>query len=310
MSDQENRPLWNIEDAWTALMQNVKDYGIFMLDPLGLIVMWNAGAERMFGYLSDEILGQPFSIIFTQRDIEKLQPQFEMQEAREKGRCEDERCHRRKDGTEFWGSGVVTPLWTDDGQLRGFAKVVRDFTERKRSEDALAEANQRKDEFLAMLSHELRNPLGAILTSIELLKAERLENPEVAHVVAIVERQARLLVHMVNDLLDISRISKGTFQLSRARVELQSILRHTIEAVQPSIQAQGHYLSVSLPEEPIWVDADPSRLEQVFSNLLNNAPPRTRSRGQFRRHQNLLKPVLNHNSRSRSWWWTTVRTRR
>src|SRR5690348_6015691 len=91
MSDQENRPLWNIEDAWTALMQNVKDYGIFMLDPQGLVVMWNTGAERMFGYLSDEILGQPFCIIFTQHDIEKLQPQFEMQEAREKGRCEDER---------------------------------------------------------------------------------------------------------------------------------------------------------------------------------------------------------------------------
>lgn len=281
MSDQENRPLWNIEDAWTALMQNVKDYGIFMLDPQGLVVMWNTGAERMFGYLSDEILGQPFCIIFTQHDIDKLQPQFEMQEAREKGRCEDERWHRRKDGTEFWGSGVVTPLWTDDGQLRGFAKVVRDFTERKRTEDTLAEANQRKDEFLAMLSHELRNPLGAILTSIELLKAEKLDNPEVTHVVGIVERQARLLVHMVNDLLDIARISKGTFQLSRARVELQTILRHAIEAAQPGIQAQGHYLSVSLPEEPIWVDADPSRLEQVFSNLLNNAIKYTDAGGQI-----------------------------
>jgi PAS domain S-box-containing protein len=281
MPENDDRNLWSIEDAWSALIRDVKDYGIFMLDAEGRVVMWNAGAERMFGFLADEILGQPFSVIFTPHDLEKLQPQFEMAEAKEKGRCEDERWHIRKDGSQFWGSGVVTPLWSSDGTLRGFAKVVRDVTERKQAEDALAEANRRKDEFLAMLSHELRNPLAAILTSIELVKGDHLDEAVVRQTIEIVDRQARLLVHMVNDLLDIARIGKGTLQLARERVELQDVVRHAVETVQAALTGHGHYLSVSLPSEPIALDADSSRLEQVFSNLLNNAIKYTDPGGQI-----------------------------
>lgn len=153
-----------------VLLEKVKDYAILMLDNAGRIVSWNIGAERILGYQAAEVLGMDFCQIFTAHDNEKGQPEFELKEAQEKGRAEDERWHVRKDGSQFWASGVVIPLWNQDGRLRGFAKILRNITDRKRMEDSLAEANQRKDEFLAMLSHELRNPLAAIANSVQLLR--------------------------------------------------------------------------------------------------------------------------------------------
>ena len=134
--------VWTDEERWQILMDNVKDYGIFMLDPKGIIVTWSVGAERILGYKEEEILGHDFREIFTPHDIDKEQPQFELDEAREKGRAEDERWHLRKDGSRLWASGVVTPLRDLNGTLRGFAKVLRDITERKRNEDLMAEENQ------------------------------------------------------------------------------------------------------------------------------------------------------------------------
>src|SRR3954468_7072934 len=116
----------------------------------------------MLGYKNGDILGQPFALIFTARDVQAEQPEHELRSAVEKGRSEDERWHVRKDGSEFWASGVVTPLWDRAGQLRGFVKIMRDITDRKMHELSLAEANPRKDEFLALLAHELRNPLAPI----------------------------------------------------------------------------------------------------------------------------------------------------
>jgi PAS domain S-box-containing protein len=111
--------IWTDEERWQILMDNVKDYGIFMLDQAGIIVTWSVGAERILGYKEEEILGHNFCQIFTPHDIDKEQPQFELAEAREKGRAEDERWHLRKDGSRLWASGVVTPLWDANGTLRG-----------------------------------------------------------------------------------------------------------------------------------------------------------------------------------------------
>lgn len=112
------------------LMENVKDFGIFMLDPAGRVIGWNAGAERILGYADGDIMGKPFNLIFTAEDQEAQRPEQELQAAREHGRAEDERWHVKKDGSRFWASGVVTPLWDDAGNLQGFAKVLRDITDR------------------------------------------------------------------------------------------------------------------------------------------------------------------------------------
>jgi len=157
------------DEQYRLLTENVKDFAIFLLDTNGLVATWNSGAERILGYKEPEIIGQPFAIIFTPQEIVNRQPEHELEIARDKGRSEDERWHVRKDGTMLWASGVVTPLWDGAGKLHGYAKVMRDITERKKAEAALAEANQRKDEFLAMLAHGLRNPLVPILNVLHLL---------------------------------------------------------------------------------------------------------------------------------------------
>src|SRR5436305_1005615 len=117
------------ERMFHLLMENVKDFAIFMLDPEGHIVSWNTGAERILGYKESEILGRPFSVIFTPEDLQRGRSEYELQMARETGRAEDERWHVKKDGSRFWASGVVTPLRDEDGMLQGFAKILRDITE-------------------------------------------------------------------------------------------------------------------------------------------------------------------------------------
>src|SRR5690242_19133539 len=202
---KRNPAKWTLEERWQILMENVKDYAIFMLDPDGNIATWNEGAQRILGYTEDEILGHNFCDIFTPEDIGRKQPEAELEGAMKRGRAEDERWHMRKDGSRFWAAGIVTSLWDDTGKLRGIAKILRDITDRKKAQEALIEENRRKDEFLAILSHELRNPLSGISNSVELL-SRGLTVPDVIEVVA---RQTATLRRLVDDLLDITRITTG-----------------------------------------------------------------------------------------------------
>src|SRR5581483_11801811 len=151
---------------------------------------------------------------------------------------EDNRWHVRKDGSRFWATGVLTPLWDDAGQLRGYGKVLRDNTLRKRMEEELQKqaeelkvADRRKNEFLATLSHELRNPLAPILTSLHILRRDKNENPLMQQAREVIERQLQHLVRLVDDLLDVSRIARGKVQLRKERVELNHLMNRAVEAV-------------------------------------------------------------------------------
>jgi len=270
---------WSDQERWHILMDTVQDFAIFMLDETGKILTWNFGAERILGYKEEEILGHDFRQIFTPNDSATDQPEYELVTAQEKGRAEDERWHVRKDGSRFWASGVVTPLWDDSGKLRGFAKVLRDITERKRAEERLAEQNQRKDEFLAMLAHELRNPLAAIANSVQLMKLEHGDNPP--ETVRIIERQVDGLERMVSDLSDASRMSAGKIQLRLARVRLQDILERAVETIRPKLEERRHTFGLEAATAAIWLEADGGRLEQVFCNLLNNAAKYTEPGGKI-----------------------------
>jgi PAS domain S-box-containing protein len=269
MSAKDDPRKWSEEDLWQVITANVTDYAIFMLSADGKIATWNAGAERILGYTESEIIGHNFSEIFTPADYNKEQPQNELRLAKERGRAEDERWHVRKDGSTFWASGVVTPLWDQNGSLRGFAKVLRDITYRKQAEERLRDENRRKDEFLAMLSHELRNPLSAIHNAAQLLNL----NDQAALVEArgIIQRQVGLVIRMVDDLLDMSRITTGKVQLRLEQVTLQKVLEQAIETARPLIDSRFQQLNVVIPPESIWLQADHARLAQVFANLLNNA---------------------------------------
>ncbi|MEW5856191.1 MAG: PAS domain S-box protein, partial [Cyanobacteriota bacterium] len=225
------------EERFRLLLENVKDYAIFFIDPDGRVIRWSIGAERILGYQEAEILGQSASIIYTPEDIERGADQEELETAITEGRAEDERWHVRKDGSHFWASGIVTPLRDETGQLRGFSKIMRDFTERKQAEDernqllvseqearaAAESANRMKDEFLATLSHELRSPLNAMLGWVQLLNTRKFDEATTARAMETIERSARAQAQLVEDLLDVSRIIQGKLRLNVRPIELASV---------------------------------------------------------------------------------------
>ncbi len=177
----------------------------------------------------------------------------------------------RADGTVLFVQNDVEPLYDRSGAVCGCVSVCVDMTERKRVEDVLREADRRKDEFLATLSHELRNPLAPIRNALELMRRAGRDPALSERALAIMERQVRQLVRLTDDLLDVSRITRNRIELRRERIDLRTAIRSAIETIEPLSDAAGHVLAVDLPEEPLWVYADFTRLAQAFANLLDNA---------------------------------------
>ena len=179
----------------------------------------------------------------------------------------------------------AAPLRSGDALVQ--LAITRDVTERRRTEAErerfaarLAESDRRKDEFIATLSHELRNPLAPLRTSVKLLAQQAQHDPDVRALQEIMARQVDHLVRLVDDLMESSRITRGTFELRRERVSLASVVQQALETSRSSIEAAGHQLSVALPQEPLWLDGDSVRLVQILSNLLNNAARYTEPKGQ------------------------------
>jgi PAS domain S-box-containing protein len=417
------RTLQESEERFRLLVEGVQDYAIFSLDPEGTITSWNSGAEKIKGYKSQEVIGQHISIFYTPDEIAAGDPQTVLSAASATGHFVGEGWRVRKDGSTFWASVVVTALRDEAGQLKGFAKITRDLTERKWGEeelrsreeriraitqsandaiiaadesgqiiswnkaataifgyseaevlsqsltmlmpdryqelhrnglarqhstgesrvigrtvelegrhkdgsefpvelslatwhsaqgqfytgilrditerkhkdqalrqmeriraqaDILTESNRRKDEFLAMLSHELRNPLAPILNAVHLLRLESHDNANLQHATAIIDRQAAHLTRLVDDLLEVSRISTGRIRLKQEILDLRSIAERAVEVVRPMIMQRRHDLALSLGSAPLWLHADATRLEQVIVNLLANAAKYTHDGGQIR----------------------------
>jgi PAS domain S-box-containing protein len=177
----------------------------------------------------------------------------------------------RADGTVLYVQNDVEPLYDAQDQVCGCISVCVDLTEHKKIQQALRETDQRKDEFLATLSHELRNPIAPIRTALEVLRLADgdQERTDAAH--AIMERQLKQLVRITDDLLDVSRIIRGELELRRERTDLRTMVRNAIETVKPLIDAAGHVVRIKGPTDPMWLDADPARLTQAIGALLNNA---------------------------------------
>jgi PAS domain S-box-containing protein len=181
-------------------------------------------------------------------------------------------------GTRLYMETHAVPLTLQGGE-RVHLALTRDVTARRRAEEALRESDRRKDEFIATLAHELRNPLAPLRNALYLLRKSAGEDARTSFAHQIMERQVNHLVRLVDDLLEMSRISRGVFELRRARVELQGILRHAIETSEPVLKELEHHFLLELPGQPLWVEGDAVRLAQVFSNLLNNAARFTERRG-------------------------------
>lgn len=268
------------EARFQLLVDSVKDYAIFMLDPDGTVASWNAGAEAIKGYRAGEIIGRHFSIFYPPEAVSSGWPKRELEAAREVGRFEDEGWRVRKDGTTFWANVVITAIYDSGKRLRGFAKVTRDMTERRRIERLEADRD-RTNEFLAMLAHELRNPLAPIRNAANILALDP-SSKTAAWAAGVLGRQAAQLTRLVDDLLDSARIVSGRIEISRLATPLGAVISRATEAIHPLAEERGQRLEVELPERPVILFADLARLSQAVLNLLSNASKYTPAGGVIR----------------------------
>ncbi|HEY2516989.1 MAG TPA: ATP-binding protein [Polyangiaceae bacterium] len=273
-------------DLLRLLVDSVKDYAIFMLTTDGRIASWNRGAQRIKGYEAPEIIGKHFSVFYPREDVEAGKCEYELEVAARVGRFEDEGWRLRKDGSRFWANVVITALRDGDGKLRGFGKVTRDLTERVQAEQErlrrarAEEAERQKEEFLAIVGHELRNPLAPMHTAVHLLKLRRGVGCD--REIGVLERQLVHMMRLLDDLLDISRMLRGNLQLASRVTELSAVLANAVDVSAPLIEQKGHRLQLDVPTAPIWVNVDLVRMTQVFANLLNNAAKYTDPGGEIR----------------------------
>ena len=259
---------------------------IFVTDGDGRTSFANAEVERLFGFTADELMGRVLhDCIHHHHPDGRPYPFADCPNCRIYGPGETVRDHEavffRKDGTPVTVMCANSALEVD-GEQMGAVLVAHDITGLKHAEEALREADRRKDEFLATLAHELRNPLAPIRSAVEILKLKAPDDPTLQAVQGMIDRQLRHLVRLVDDLLDVSRITRGRLQLRRERVALAEVLEQALEASRPHVECAGHDLSVALPPAPVYLDADPVRLAQVFLNLIHNACKYTDPGGQIR----------------------------
>jgi PAS domain S-box-containing protein len=273
------------EERLDLFVQNVRDYAIFIISPAGTFESWNAGVRRVLGYEEIDFLGRPFAILFPAEDLPERAAEAELAIATACGRAEDERWHVRRDGTRFWASGILSALRDRSGQLRGFAKIMRDITERKLAEQEREQLLQRekraredaelatrmRDQFLAMLSHELRTPLNSILGWASILQAPGMNARMLDRGLAAIARGARQQSRLIADLLELPELLTGRVQLDLEHVDLTTLTREAIDSLVPVTMTRSIAVDLDTGPAPPIVRGDRRRLQQVILALVGNA---------------------------------------
>ncbi len=235
----------------------------------GTITSWNRGAERLYGYTAEEAIGRNVRML-TDGPADELERCLEMVRRGEKvEHVQSERV--RKDGSRVDVSLTISPIWDHDGELVGVSSIARDVTPLVVAQRELETAARRREQFLAMLSHELRNPLAAVLNATNLMSEARFEGATVEKCHHVVGRQASHMARLLDDLLDVSRITHGKFELRKQDLDLRGPIEAAIESTAPLLGERQIELRIALPGAPVLVRGDASRLQQVVVNLLSNA---------------------------------------
>lgn len=270
---------WDNADgtALTAqLLAGLGQYAVVFLDLEGRIRGWNEACHFITGFTASDVLGRPVSLLFTPEDIARGLDTHELNTARRLGLAEDERWHLRKAGSRFWASGK-TMLLVNEGRPHGFAKIFRDATHLKLRMDWLENEGRSlrrergdREVFLATIAHELRNPLQPMNTATQLLTHPSGQARQ-DQAVRIIQRQLGFIERLVEDLIDMTRVSQGKMNMAYRTVQLQRLLQEGIESLRDAAATRNIALTSVLPDVPIDVEVDPGRLHQVIVNLLNNA---------------------------------------
>ncbi|HJP60864.1 MAG TPA: PAS domain-containing sensor histidine kinase [Gemmatimonadaceae bacterium] len=303
------------DEQYRLIVQSIKDYAVFMLDPEGRILSWNEGARLIKGYTAPEVIGRSFEIFYPAEAVADGFPKMELKEAARVGRFEDEGWRIRKDGSRFWANVVITAVRDLSGNLIGFAKVTRDLTARREAEEQarmlaaeqaahaeaaaqneelqrvtvelesaleLAEQAARvRDDVLAIVAHDLRNPVHTILGAagaVEVIPPGEDHDRQVQ----VIERAARRMDRLISDLLDVASIERGTFRLGSAPVDLSAVVSDVLELIES--QARERKIEIYREIEPgvPVVMGDHDRLTQALSNVLGNSVKFTPEGGNVR----------------------------
>lgn len=251
-----------------AVVESSED-AIIGMGPEGFVTSWNDGATRLLGYTSDEILGRPIDSVIPPdlREAERV--------TLARISCGERVDHYDtlrlgKDGRAIPVSVRLSPILDRDGRLIGISKIARDITERRQAEEAFQLADKRKDAFLATLAHELRNPLAPIRYATRLLEPG--VPPQMASdAKKMIDRQLAQMAHLLDDLLDVSRVTRGVLEIDREQLDLREIIESAVASVKPLAEVARQEIAVSLPAEPLSVSGDAVRLVQIIGNLLHNA---------------------------------------
>lgn len=247
----------------------------------GIITSWNKGAERLFGYTANEMVGKSVALLIPPDRIDE-EPSILDRIRRGEPVNHYETVRQRKDGSRVHLSITVSPVEDARGRIIGGAKIARDITARKQAEEALLEADRRKSEFLALLAHELRGPLAPVRNGLQIVQLHGGNADAVAAAAGMMERQIGQMARLIDDLIDVSRISLGKLELRQEPLELTSVVRSVAEATLSVYEEMHHELTFTLSPQPIYVNADPIRLAQVVGNLLTNACKFTDKGGRIR----------------------------
>ena len=251
-----------------ALLDLAHD-AIIVRSTKGVIAFWSHGAEQMYGWPKEAVMGQVTHTLLQTEFPEPL-PEIETVLS-QRGWWEGSLVHTRQDGKKI----IVASRWalqpSESVHPGIILEINQDITERRRVEEALRDADRRKDEFLATLAHELRNPLAPIRNGLQLMRMSGKDEHAVEQARAMMDRQLNQMVRLVDDLMDVSRISRGKLELKKEWVQLAIVINSAVETSRPIIEQMGHAITVTIPKNPIIVNADLTRLAQVFVNLLNNA---------------------------------------
>lgn len=276
------------EGLFHLLRKQNPEHAMILLDPSGRIMAWDGAAERVFGYTKDEVLGQPSAMLFAPEDVHKQMPQYEIDVALNDRQAEDDRWMVRKDGLRFWATGVLVPLRGEQGQLLAFGKILRNRTDLKSRLEWLEcqlrnqqQANERKNVFISTLAHEIRNPLSAMSSALDILNLVGSKNEESIFARTSIKRQIEFMTRLVGDLLEVTRADVGKIQLHTELLRLQDVVLAAAQTCRPAIDERTHDFDVIVSDAPITIEGDRARLQQVFVNLIQNAAKYTQHGGRI-----------------------------
>lgn len=253
-----------------GIIEALTEYAIFMIDANGRILTWNTGAERLKGYQAEEVVGKHIRMFYLPEDQKAGRPEKSLAQAKSEGKAEDEWWRVKKDGSKIWATVSITVVKDSSGRTAGYLKVIRDITERKTYEQSLQAALHSREEVLAFVSHDLRNPLGVVMMSANLLDRKS-QDAQVKQQTKKIMTAGKRMNRLIEDLLDLSRLDSGHFTLNQATRCGKELVDEVVDLMRPYAEEKSIQLEVDYGTGDFTLRCDHDHLVRVFANLLGNA---------------------------------------